>query len=378
MSTRILILGGYGNFGARLAHALARLPGTIVIIAGRDPAKAAALAAELGAPTEAVAFDHQQEAGLAALADARPDLVIHTAGPFQGQQYQVARTALAAGAHYIDLADGRDFVVGFADALHGEAVAAGRLAVSGASTLPGLSSAVVDALAPAFHRLDEIQIAIAPAQRAPRGLATFAAVLSYCGQRFDWLENGRQSQVYGWQSLRQVSVPGVGRRWAAACDVPDLALFPRRYRGLRTVQFRAALEFGVQHAALWLLSAIGRLGIRPDWSRFAPTFFRLTDWMNGFGGERGGMVVELRGRDATDRPLTARWNLMAPDNNGPEVPTLATVALAQKLIAHHPLPMGAQPCMGLLTLDDFAPLFEQWGIETDISWEGAAPRLVLA
>jgi saccharopine dehydrogenase-like NADP-dependent oxidoreductase len=38
------------------------------------------------------------------------DSVIHTAGPFQGQDYAVARSAIAAGANYIDLADGRDLL----------------------------------------------------------------------------------------------------------------------------------------------------------------------------------------------------------------------------------------------------------------------------
>ena len=33
-----------------------------------------------------------------------PGLVIHCVGPFQGQDYRVANAALAAGAHYLDLA----------------------------------------------------------------------------------------------------------------------------------------------------------------------------------------------------------------------------------------------------------------------------------
>jgi short subunit dehydrogenase-like uncharacterized protein len=46
------------------------------------------------------------------------ELVIHTAGPFQGQDYGVVAAAVAAaGAHYIDLADGRRFVCDFPAAL---------------------------------------------------------------------------------------------------------------------------------------------------------------------------------------------------------------------------------------------------------------------
>ena len=46
-----------------------------------------------------------------------PDLVIHCAGPFQGQDYRVALASMACDAHYIDIADGRDFVGRFVDAV---------------------------------------------------------------------------------------------------------------------------------------------------------------------------------------------------------------------------------------------------------------------
>jgi hypothetical protein len=51
--------------------------------------------------------------GLKALS---PGLVIHCVGPFQGQDYRVANAALAAGAHYLDLADGRQFIDDNSDA----------------------------------------------------------------------------------------------------------------------------------------------------------------------------------------------------------------------------------------------------------------------
>lgn len=75
-----------------------------------------------------------------------PELVIHCVGPFQGQDYRVADAVLAAGAHYLDLADGRQFIAEFAARVKDQAVIAGRVAISGASTLPALSSAVVEEL----------------------------------------------------------------------------------------------------------------------------------------------------------------------------------------------------------------------------------------
>jgi len=99
-----------------------------------------------------------------------PEIVIHCAGPFQGQDYRVVSATISAGAHYIDLADSREFVVHFAEHNNTAARSADLLVVSGASSVPALSSAVVDHLAGRFERLQEIQIVIAPAQRASRGV----------------------------------------------------------------------------------------------------------------------------------------------------------------------------------------------------------------
>jgi saccharopine dehydrogenase-like NADP-dependent oxidoreductase len=58
----------------------------------------------------------------------------------------------------MDLADGRDFVANFAAQVDASAKAAGVLAVSGASSVPGLSSAVVDHLSKSLLRVNSISI----------------------------------------------------------------------------------------------------------------------------------------------------------------------------------------------------------------------------
>ncbi|KPA96302.1 saccharopine dehydrogenase NADP-binding domain-containing protein, partial [Pseudomonas asplenii] len=181
---RIIVIGGLGNFGARICRRLALEPGLEPIAASRSASNDlhrfdnGQTVATLCLDIEASDFEQR-------LAEARPDLVIHCAGPFQGQDYRVALAACAAGAHYIDLADGRDFVDRFAANVDAQARAAGVLAVSGASSVPGLSSAVVDHLARSFARLDSISTAIAPGQQAPRGVATIQAVFGYAGLAFD-------------------------------------------------------------------------------------------------------------------------------------------------------------------------------------------------
>src|SRR5258706_1646448 len=106
-------------------------------------------------------------------------LVISTAGPFQGQDYRVARAAIAARAHYIDIADGRDFVCGIG-ALDAEARANDVLAVSGASSVPALSSAADDRYRSEFAQLRGVDFASFTSSRIP-GDVTVGAVYGYFG-----------------------------------------------------------------------------------------------------------------------------------------------------------------------------------------------------
>jgi len=295
-----------------------------------------------------------------------PGIVIHCAGPFQGQDYCVASAALASGAHYIDLADGRGFVGRFADQVDGEARVAGRLAISGASTVPALSSAVIDSLGRRFRELEEVRTVIAPGQRAPRGAATMAAVFSYAGRSFKWLSGGEWREAWGWQELVRVRFAGLGRRWAAACDVPDLELLPVRYPSLSTVEFRAALELAIQHFALWCLAMLRRLGVPLPIERWAKLLDQLASMMNVFGSERGGMLVSLTGIKPDGARARVEWHLTADANHGPEIPCMAAILIARKLARGEIVERGAYPCMGFLALSDFEREFSRWKIATTV------------
>lgn len=352
-ASRVVVLGGHGNFGARICRALAGDPAMEVRAAGRR--QGSDLRLDLDAPDFS-----------ARLRQAAPQIVIHCAGPFQGQDYRVARAALAAGAHYIDVADGRSFVARFGEQLNGEARAAGRLALSGASTLPALSAAVLDHLAPRFRVLEEVRIAIAPGQRAPRGAATLAGVFTYAGRSFKWLSGGEWRDAWGWQELTRLRFARMGTRWAAACDVPDLELVPLRYPGLRTVEFRAALELSIQHFFLWLAAGLRRIGVPVPIERWATPLDRVATMLNGFGGEHGGMLVSLVGTGTDGARRRLEWHLTAPANDGPEIPCMAAILLARKLARGEIAERGAYACTGFLALREFEPEFARWRITTAI------------
>lgn len=131
---KVLILGGYGNFGKRISTQLAK-SGFQIIVSGRDPKKATKLASELSA--EGIAFDVNKDLAKQ-LKTLKPKVVINPCGPFQNADYSVAKACIEHGVNYIDLADARDFVVGITE-LDIAAKKANVLVVSGASSVPGLS-----------------------------------------------------------------------------------------------------------------------------------------------------------------------------------------------------------------------------------------------
>ncbi|MGE5201557.1 MAG: saccharopine dehydrogenase family protein [Acidobacteriota bacterium] len=345
----VLVLGGGGVFGSRICRRLARDPALRVIAAGRTAAALEKLAAEIGVETCLL----DAPAGLAAALGATgARLVIHTAGPFQGQDYAVAEACIAAGVHYVDISDGRDFVCGF-DALDARARAAGVLAASGASSVPALSAAVIDSARENFAWLTGIAIGISPGNRAPRGPAVIAAILGYAGKPITRWEDGAWRRVFGWQDLRRIRIEGLRRRWFSACDVPDLALLPGRYPGVATVQFHAGMELGTLHLGLWALSWLVRarlVGSLRPLGGFARWLGALTYWL---GTDRGGMYVRLDGRDAAGQPVRGCWSLVAEAGDGPFVPGTPAVILAKKLARGTLTTRGAMPCLGLFTLGEF-------------------------
>jgi saccharopine dehydrogenase-like NADP-dependent oxidoreductase len=282
--------------------------------------------------------------------------IINTAGPFQAQRYTVAMAAIQAGCNYVDLADAPDFVTGIAS-LDGLARARGVSVITGASTVPALSSAVIDRYLPQFVRLDTIRFGISSGGRVP-GLATVRGVFSYGGKPFKEWRDGRWRTVHGWLALtRHRFPPPLGSRLLSSCDIPDLTLFPERYPTVRTVTFRAGFASSVGNLVVYALAALVRVRLLRSLVPFAAPLSQISRWLEPLLSDQGGMFVCLCGEGEEGKLLHVNWNLLAGQNHGPHIPCGAAIALAHKLASGAQLPTGAMPCIGLLSVKEFlAPL----------------------
>ncbi len=339
---KVVVLGGYGVFGARLVRLLVR-DAHDVVVAGRNAQKAVDLADALGA--QAVAIDRAGD--LSALWALAPDAVVDAAGPFHAygdDLYALPRACIARGIHYLDLADDPGFCAGIA-ALDAAARAAGVFALSGVSSVPALSSAAVAALAEDAAEIDMISSAILPGNRAPRGKAVVRSILHQCGQDFDLRIDGVTAPVRSWSRPYRFDLGQGIIRAGWMIEVPDQRLFGAAFDA-RTVLFRAGMELRLMNGSLAVLSWLrGRFGFAiSDW--FVRLVLLLARGLTPFGTDKGGMSVEVIARfpDGWQRRC---WRMVVNAGEGPFIPAVAarTILRDPGLVAR-----GAGPAVGVVPL----------------------------
>lgn len=365
MIWRVLIIGGYGNFGRFITKTLATESNIQVIIAGRSAEKGQQTILELDAvnAVKSVVLDIRENFS-DALQTIQPDIVIHTSGPFQDQGYGVAQACIEHGAHYLDLADGRDFVDNITE-LDAQAKEKRVLVVSGASSVPCLSSALVDYYLPQFELLETLDYGITTAQKTARGLATTAAILGYTGKPFKAFINGNFDDVYGWQGLRVRKYKGLGWRLLGHCNVPDLALFPKRYPTLKTIRFYAGLEVWFIHITLWALSWLVRIGLIRRLEKMAPRLLQLSFLFDWLGSSKSAFHMVLSGKEKNGADKSITFELIAKSGDGPYIPCMPAILMTRKLVNGEIDKYGAFPCVGFITRDEYLGALSP----LDITWE---------
>ncbi|KMO10683.1 SDR family oxidoreductase [Methylobacterium platani] len=363
---RVLILGGYGVFGGRLVRLLQDVDGLDLIVAGRSLARAQAFcAAHRGAArVEPLALDRADIA--AALAAHRPDLVVDASGPFQDygpQPYRVIEACIAARVDYLDFADGADFVFGVAR-FDAAAKAAGVAVLSGVSSFPVLTAAVLRAMASTLE-IRAVEGGIAPSPYAGIGLNVMRAVLGYAGGPVRLRRGGRPVEARGLTESRRFTVAVPGRlplhslRFSLV-DVPDLQVLPPEHPAMTDIWMGAGPLPEALHRVLNLLArARARFGL-PALTPFSRLFHGVLNRLR-FGEHRGGMIVSVRGR-AEGRDVVRSWHLLAEGDDGPLIPSMAIEALIRKRVRGERPAAGARSAVRALELADYEAVFARRAI----------------
>jgi hypothetical protein len=371
---RILIVGGYGTFGGSLVELLEDDARLTLLIAGRSLEQAQTYCAKRTSSLATLVptvFD-RIKSDAKALAALRAMLVVDASGPFQAygdQRYSLIERCIECGVNYLDLADGSEFVSGVAR-FDEAARAAGVYVLSGVSSFPVLTAAVVRRLTGDVARITSIRGGIAPSPYAGVGLNVIRAIASYAGQPIPLKRAGRMVTGYPiTESMRFViAVPGqipLKNIRFSLVDVPDLRALAEIWPETGEIWMGAGPVPAVLH---WLLTGFAwvvRLRLMPSLSWMTSAIYFVTNHVR-WGEHRGGMFVEVRGQAADGSKIRREWHLLAEGKDGPLIPSMAVEAIVRKSLAGNVPAPGARTAITDVALSDYEGLFVRRTIFTGI------------
>jgi len=358
---KVILLGGYGTFGTRLAERLIEHADIHLLIAGRTLSKAAVFCERLSGPAKLEPFEVTRQSLCDTLSKGQADLVIDATGPFQDygpSGYDLIKACIKAHINYLDFADGAEFVNGVVQ-FDEQAKTAGIYVISGASSFPTLTAAVIAE----FSKTMDVETVIggaAPSPRAIVGLNVIRAVLGYAGQPIQYLRDGQPSSGIGLLETKRyiIATPGqrsLRSRRFALVDVPDLQIIPQYYPKLKSIWMGASINPPLINYAITLVAWLRSKRVLPNLDRFSNLFFKISNILR-IGENRGGMFVRVTGTKS-GQPNQASWHLTAEGDNGPYIPTMASEILTLKHLRGQPPKIGARAAVEDLVLSDFDATF---------------------
>ncbi|MCG3174811.1 MAG: hypothetical protein GMKNLPBB_03100 [Myxococcota bacterium] len=286
----ILVAGGYGVVGRRIASRLApEFPGRVVI-AGRDERKALAFSNELGNGSRARRIDVDDSASVSSALDGIGTVMTCVAQ----HEFHLLRTAIARGLAYTDIAPRLAFWRG-AEEMESEARRTGARIVLGAGLSPGISNMMAANLARMVERVDQIETAILLSLGDEYGPDSLHHVLEAVISPFSVVLDGRRETATPFSDGRRVVFPEpLGERIAYLFPWSDAVYYPKTI-GAQTSLGRFALE------PAWtggLAALLVRLGAR-NWLRRGGVLQGHQRAIDGLkriyaGSDRFALVVTIR------------------------------------------------------------------------------------
>ncbi|HEY5566157.1 MAG TPA: DUF4166 domain-containing protein [Gammaproteobacteria bacterium] len=240
--------------------------------------------------------------------------------------------------------------------------------LSGVSSFPVLTAAVVRSLMHGMQRLDDICGGIAPSPYAGVGLNVIRAIASYAGQRIELRRDSRTMRAYPFTETRRFTVAVPGRlplrpMQFSLVDVPDLQMLVALWPDVASVWMGAGPAPPLLHRVLRGLAWLVRLHVVPTLAPLA----RLMHWASNvlrWGEHRGGMFVEIRGRDEEGRATTRSWHLLAEGDDGPLIPSMAAEAIIRRCLSGTAPSAGARPALREIEIGDYEEMFKRRKIHT--------------
>lgn len=179
--------------------------------------------AQDGAPPAFVELDHMQQSSVDAAISRGWDLVVHTAGPFQGLREPVLlQSAVRHGVPYVDVCDDTDLCK-IAKDQDAAARSAKIPAVVSAGIWPGVSALMIAEAKARLGSLESVEMSFFTAGTGGAGPTIVSATFLLLAEPPLTFKGGREKRVEAWGDRRLVDFgPGVGERYVHLLDEPEV------------------------------------------------------------------------------------------------------------------------------------------------------------
>jgi saccharopine dehydrogenase (NAD+, L-lysine-forming) len=314
MATTVLVLGGYGTTGRMLSELLLEWSDAEVVLAGRDLGKA-----ELAAGQLAATYPGRVSARVADAADAASldrafagiDLVAVAASVLAFADV-VAEAALRAGSDYFDLllpGAGKHAAL---ERLRPQIEADGRCFITDGGIHPGLSAPIIRALAPAFERLERVEVGALLRVDWNAYQFSVSTIREFVDELTEYQMEALRDGVWtrlAWKDATRTFDfgPPFGRERCAVMSMEELRRLPESIPSLRDGAFFVS---GFNPVVDNVVMPLGYAAAKVAPGSVGLPYARLLTWaLRAFGRPPYGTVwqVEAEGKAAGGTAAAGRW-----------------------------------------------------------------------
>lgn len=314
MAMTVLVLGGYGTTGCMLSELLLEWSDADVVVAGRDLGKAERAAGRLAAKYPGRVSARVADASSAVSLDEAlvgVDLVAVAASVLACADV-VIEAALRAGSDYFDLllpGAGKHAAL---ERLRSRIEADGRCFITDGGIHPGLSAPIIRALAPAFERLERVDIGALLRVDWTAYQFSISTIREFVDELTEYqmeaLRDGVWTRVAWKDATRTFDFgPPFGRERCAVMSMEELRRLPESIPSLRDCAFFVS---GFNPVVDNVVMPLGYAAAKVAPGTVGLPYARLLTWaLRVFGRPPYGTIwqVEAGGKAAGGTAMAGRW-----------------------------------------------------------------------
>jgi saccharopine dehydrogenase-like NADP-dependent oxidoreductase len=360
MTHRVLIVGGRGHIGSKVAADLLKHTQAHLIITGRASAPHDAIGENLTSRVQYLSLD-LSERGQVKQAILGVDLVIHCAGPFRWRDTFLLESCIEHGINYIDVSDDREFTqktLAHSTAAH----QAGITAVINTGVFPGISNSMVLQGIEQLDTPEEIHIRYVVVGSGGAGITVMRTTFLGLLHPFESWINGQWQTVEPFTGKECVEFPKpYGFKNVYWFDMPESITLAANFPVTTvTTKFGTSPDIYNQLTQLMVTRFSKRL-MQKTWmiNLMAQISYRMTNISDRFSGTGVAMRVEVTGQK---NGQFHRLNLTFAHEDAATATGHGTGSIAQLILSGQLKQPGVFPVERILPTSLFLQTMQKRGI----------------